>query len=205
MIRPWDGRGRNRALQAYDRHAISMLDLYSLWQELQARTFSRVMARSFLSCGEGTRLVPPLEVYGPKRISIGKHVHVGPGSWFYTANEQARLEIGDGTRMSGLCVLSAAARVRLGRAVLLGRNVYVADHTHGVERAGVAVFEQDLEKVSPVEIGDRAWLGQNVVILPGVTVGAGAVVGANSVVGSDVAPRTVVVGAPARKVRELPS
>ena len=56
-----------------------------------------------------------------------------------------------------------------------------------------------------MEIGDHAWLGQNVVILPGVTVGAGAVVGANSVVGEDVAPRTVVVGAPARLVRELPS
>ncbi|HEY2141465.1 MAG TPA: acyltransferase [Solirubrobacteraceae bacterium] len=181
-----------------------MLGAYNLWRELHARIFSTMVARSFLSCGEGTRLVPPIEVYGPKRIVIGERVHVGAGSWFHTADEHARLEIGDGTRMSGLCVLSAAERVRLGRAVLLGRNVYVADHTHGVGLAGVPVYEQELEKVMPVEIGDGAWLGQNVVILPGVTVGAGAVVGANSVVGSDVPPRTVVVGAPARVVRELP-
>jgi acetyltransferase-like isoleucine patch superfamily enzyme len=184
---------------------MAMLYAYSLWRELQVRTFSRLMAPAFLSCGEGTRLVPPLEVHGPQHVSIGKGVYVGSGSWFWTANEHARLEIGDGTRMSGLCVLSAAQRVRLGRAVLLGRNVYVADHIHGVERPGVPIFEQELEKVSPVEIGDCAWLGQNVVVLPGVTVGAGAVVGANSVVTSDVASRTVVVGAPARVVRELPA
>ncbi len=182
-----------------------MFDLYGLWRDLHSRAFSRAMASSFLSCGEGTRLVPPLEVYGPKHVSLGRNVHVGPGSWFYTANEYARLEIGDGTRMSGLCVLSAADRVTLGRDVLLGRNVYIADHSHGVELADVPVYEQELERIEPVVIGDRAWLGQNVVILPGVTVGAGAVVGANSVVSVDVPPRTVVVGAPARVVRELPA
>jgi acetyltransferase-like isoleucine patch superfamily enzyme len=183
---------------------VSFYRYYGLWREMQARAFSRLMAPAFMSCGRGTRLVPPLEVYGPHNVAIGEHVHVGAGCWFYTAGEHARLEIGDRTRMSGLCVLSAAQRVTLGRAVLLGRNVYIADHIHGVERAGVPVFEQALEKIAPVEVGDEAWLGQNVVILPGVTVGAGAVVGANSVVGEDVAPRTVVVGAPARVVRELP-
>ena len=162
------------------------------------------MAPAFASCGEGTRLVPPLEVYGPQHVSLGARVHVGAGSWFYVANERARLEIGDGTRMSGLCVLSAAEHVRLGRDVLLGRNVYIADHIHGVVHPEMPIFEQPLEKIEPIDIGDRAWLGQNVVILPGVSVGAGAVVGANSVVGEDVAPRTVVVGAPARMVRELP-
>ncbi len=177
---------------------------YSRWRDLQARAFSQLMAPAFASFGEGTRLVPPLEVYGPQHVSLGERVHVGAGSWFYVANEHARLEIGDGTRMSGLCVLSAAQHVRLGRDVLLGRNVYIADHIHGVARPDVPVFEQELEKIEPIDIGDRAWLGQNVVILPGVRVGAGAVVGANSVVGEDVAPRTVVVGAPARKVRELP-
>jgi acetyltransferase-like isoleucine patch superfamily enzyme len=136
---------------------------------------------------------------------IGDRVHVGAGSWLYVATDEARLEIGAGTRMSGLCVISAAVNVRLGRDVLLGRNVYIADHSHGTADAAKPVFEQELDRLLPVTIGDRAWLGQNVVVLPGITIGDGAVVGANSVVREDVAPRTVVVGAPARPVRELPT
>ena len=54
-----------------------------------------------------------------------------------------------------------------------------------------------------MEIGDGAWLGENVVIFPGVSVGAGAVVSANSVVTKDVADRTLVAGVPARPLRRF--
>lgn len=55
----------------------------------------------------------------------------------------------------------------------------------------------------PARIGRGAWLGANVTILPGVNIGDGAVVGAGSVVTKDVEPNAVVVGSPARKVREV--
>ena len=51
-------------------------------------------------------------------------------------------------------------------------------------------------------IGNDVWIGQNAVILPGVSVCDGAIIGANSVVGSDVAPYTVVVGNPAKELRK---
>ena len=51
-------------------------------------------------------------------------------------------------------------------------------------------------------IGNDVWIGQNAVILPGVSVGDGAIIGANAVVGSDVAPYTVVVGNPAKELRK---
>ena len=59
------------------------------------------------------------------------------------------------------------------------------------------------DKIAPVAIGDGAWLGQNAVVLSGVTVGRGAVVAANAVVLDDVPPRSVAAGVPARIVREL--
>jgi acetyltransferase-like isoleucine patch superfamily enzyme len=145
----------------------------------------------------------PVTIHGASRIVIGDRVYVGPGSWLFTQGEDALLEIGDGTRMSGMCVLSAVRTVRLGRSVLLGRNVYIADHNHGSADPEVPIADQELEKIAPVTIEDGAWLGQNAVILSGVTVGAGAVVGANSVVLDDVPPRTVAVGAPAKVVRHL--
>lgn len=93
--------------------------------------------------------------------------------------------------------------MRLGRGVLLARNVYVADHAHAFEDTTRAVLDQGVTDVRPVEICDGAWLGQNVVICPGVRIGRGAVVGANSVVRDDVPDYAVAVGAPARVVREF--
>lgn len=56
-------------------------------------------------------------------------------------------------------------------------------------------------RYAPVLIDDGAWLGQNLVVCPGVRIGKGAVVGANSVVLSNVPDNAVAVGAPARIVR----
>ena len=51
-----------------------------------------------------------------------------------------------------------------------------------------------------IMIGDDCWLGVNVVVSPGVSIGQGAVVGANSVVTKDVAPYSVVAGSPALQI-----
>lgn len=56
---------------------------------------------------------------------------------------------------------------------------------------------------SPIEIGEDCWLGGNVVVLPGVTIGRGATVGAGSVVAKDVPEFCVVVGNPARVVKKV--
>jgi len=54
----------------------------------------------------------------------------------------------------------------------------------------------------PVRIGNDVWIGHGATILSGVTIGDGAVIGTGSVVTSDVPPYTIVVGAPARAVRQ---
>ena len=57
--------------------------------------------------------------------------------------------------------------------------------------------------MAPVRIQSKAWVGFNVSILKGVTVGEGAVIGAGSVVTKDVPPNTIAVGNPAQVVRHL--
>jgi len=53
----------------------------------------------------------------------------------------------------------------------------------------------------PVRVGANVWLGDGVVVLPGVTIGEGTIVGANSVVSRDLPPRVIAVGAPARPIK----
>jgi lipopolysaccharide O-acetyltransferase len=170
------------------------------------RSFSLLAAGAFADFGRGSVLEPPVRLEGQGRIAVGRNVFVGPGSCLQALDEgrsEVALEIGDGTNIAGTCVLSAVEHVRLGRGVLLARNVYVADHAHAFEDTSQAVLDQGVTDVRPVEICDGAWLGQNVVVCPGVRIGRGAVVGANSVVRDDVPDFAVAVGAPARVVREF--
>src|SRR5262249_30173913 len=113
------------------------------------------------------------------------------------------LSIGDGTSISGNVVLSAARSVRLGKKVLIARGVYISDHIHNYGDTGTAVLDQGIGRIEPVEVGDGAWLGENVVVGPGVKIGGGAVIGANAVVTTDVPEHSLAVGAPARVVRSF--
>jgi lipopolysaccharide O-acetyltransferase len=174
-------------------------------QRLRAKLFSVLASGAFAEFGAHSVIEPPVRLGGERRIAIGDDVYVGAGSWLQVLGDgdSVALHIGDGTSIAGGCVLSAGASIRLGRKVLIARNVYVADHSHAFVDTTRAVLDQGIDRIAPVEIGDGAWLGENVVVGPGVRIGRGAVVGANAVVLDDVPDHSVAVGAPARVVRTL--
>jgi acetyltransferase-like isoleucine patch superfamily enzyme len=183
---------------------VTFLGLYRGALRARARVFSMLASRSFAAFGAGSVVEPPVRVAGEARIAIGSDVYVGAGSWLLALpGDGVALEIGDGTSVSGALVVSAAQSVRIGRNVLLARNVYLSDHGHAFERVGIPVLAQGVTEPRPVEIDDGAWLGENVVVCPGVRIGRGAVVGANAVVLDDVPDWSVAVGVPARVVRSF--
>ena len=61
--------------------------------------------------------------------------------------------------------------------------------------------QNDLPLKGDTIVGNDVWIGQNVTILPGVHIGDGAIIGANSVVEKNIKPYTIVVGNPARPIR----
>ena len=193
----------SRVRAALGRSAVGS---YRLFVRARAKTFSVLSAGAFASFGRRSVLELPIRLVGEGRIAVGDDVYVGSGCWLQTLEGPGyagELVVGDGTAIAGSCVLSAAVSVRVGRRVLFARNVYVSDHIHAYEDRTRAVLDQGFERLDPVEIGDGAWLGQNVVVCPGVTIGNGAVVGANSVVTEDVPAYSLAVGAPARIVRRF--
>ena len=183
----------------------AFLALHRLRARAVGKGFSILAAGGFHSFGARSVIQPPIRLTGAGRIAIGDDVYVGAGSWLQTLHGSSRvaLHIGDGTSIAGGCTLSAAESITVGRAVLIARNVYIADHMHAFDDPERPVLEQGITRVRPVEIGDGAWLGENVVVGPGVCIGRGAVIGANAVVLDDVPERSVAVGAPARIVRSL--
>jgi acetyltransferase-like isoleucine patch superfamily enzyme len=178
---------------------------YRAWQRVTGKLFSLLIAGGFARFGRHTTIMYPLRLCGEEKISIGNRVTIGAGSWLQAlpcdSGSSQTITIGDGTSIQEFCVVSAVRGVVLEDSVLLARNVYISDHIHAYTRAGAPILSQGVDKVKPVRIKSGAWLGQNVVVCPGVTIGRGAVVGANSVVTEDLPDFSVSVGAPARVVK----
>ncbi len=90
--------------------------------------------------------------------------------------------------MNSGSVIITAKNIRLGRDVMIGRNVviYDSDH-HAIRDAQNRVTNPD----RLVQIGDHVWLASNVSILKGTVMGAGCVAGANSVVHGEIPANTL--------------
>jgi acetyltransferase-like isoleucine patch superfamily enzyme len=184
----------------------SFVGFYRFWVRARAKSFSLAAAGAFGSFGVKTVIEPPVRLDGEARMAIGSYVYIGGGSWLHVLeghSEGIALTVGSGTNIVGACVLSAAQSVVIGKDVLMARNVYIADHMHAFDDTTKPVIKQGITRIAPVEIGDGAWLGENVVVGPGVRIGRGAVIGANAVVLDDVDDHCVAVGVPARTIRSL--
>ena len=93
--------------------------------------------------------------------------------------------------------------------ISIGNDVYLTNNicfiTHD---GGTLLFRDkvpDLEITKPITIGDHVYIGVNVTIMPGVTIGNNVVVGACSVITKDVPDNCVVAGNPARVIRDIDS
>lgn len=88
-------------------------------------------------------------------------------------------------------------KVIIGSNVMMGPNVTIYTTNHQTARTDIPMCQQGFCKMKPVIIGDDVWIGGNVTILPGVTIGNGAIIAACAVVTKNVPDYAVVAGNPA--------
>lgn len=109
------------------------------------------------------------------------------------------IECGENVFFNVNCVVLDAAKVTIGSNVLFGPSVHIYTATHPLDK----MDRRNFESAKPVTIGDDCWIGGQVVICPGVTIGEGSVIGAGSVVTKDIPENTLAVGNPAKVIRKL--
>ena len=126
--------------------------------------------------GEGAHVRAPL------RVDYGTQLHIGAGT-FVNFNLTA-LDV---------------AEIRIGANCQIGNDVQLLTPIHPLE---AQPRREGWEAAQPITIGDNVWIGSGSLVLPGVTIGDDAVIGAGSVVTKDVPAAAVVVGNPARTIRE---
>ena len=144
--------------------------------------------------GEGVKLSKFINLYG---CTIGDDTKIG-----------ACVEIQKGATIGSRCKISSHTficegvtiedEVFVGHGVTFTNDVYPRATTSG----GALQTEADWH-VEPTLVKKGASIGSGATILPRLTIGEGAIIGAGSVVTRDVAPHTIVVGNPARFVRQV--
>jgi len=114
---------------------------------------------------------------------------------------EPRIVIGNRVTATASLTLGAHEAIIIEDDVMFAANVNLTDGFHGFVNADEPYKYQPIFRIAPIAIKRGCWIGQNVVILPGVTIGEGAIIGAGSVVTRDVPANTIVAGNPARVIR----
>ena len=129
-----------------------------------------------------------LEIQGNTTIGYGSDIEVF---------ENAKLIFKGGGATNINCTIICGELVEIGKDVMIGRNVTIRDNNgnHYINRAGY-------KNTRPVIIGDKAWLCEGCIVMPGVKIGDGAIIGAGAFVTTNVPANAIVSGNPAVIVDE---
>jgi acetyltransferase-like isoleucine patch superfamily enzyme len=143
-----------------------------------------------------------LEALREGRLEVGPEVLFEPGVWI-TAPGSARVRIGGGSFLNLGVMIAAQELVEIGEHCMLANGCFVSDANHRHDDPRKPITWQGFETKGPTRIDDNCWLGANVVVTSGVSIGERSVIGANSVVTRDVEPFSVAAGSPARVIKRV--
>ena len=188
------------------------------------RRFENYLQQGLIRCGK----LNDLEGFSPEIRTISyKKVYFEIGEeciikgTFVIENKFGFIKIGDRTFIGGGVFISISG-IHIGNDVMFSwgctvmdndahsldwrdRQSDVRDWKKGIDEKKLGYYKNwDNVLSAPIVIKDKVWIGFNVIILKGITIGEGAIVAAGSVVTKDVEPYTLVAGNPAKYIKDLP-
>lgn len=152
-----------------------------LWDKVWAPVWKNCMKH----CGKGVYLRPmSSDIKGIENLSVGDGTLIPKGSTFYCTR----------------------AELKIGKKVIFGPKPTIITGDHRIDIVGKYIIDvTDDEKLpeqdAPVVIEDDCWIGANVTILKGVTIGRGSVVAAGAVVTKSFPPYSIIGGVPAKLIK----
>ena len=166
-----------------DRIGPDMLTTY--WMIFFKKKMLKLCKKKFKYFSDSAEVRPGAYIVGCSRISIGDRVVIRPGSMIHgeSSNLELSIDIQDNVMLGSGC------------------HIYVSNHSFSDPEVPLMEQGHDLSKL--VTIKKNAWLGANVIVLPGVTIGENTVVGAGSIVTKSLPSRVVAAGNPARIIKKI--
>lgn len=128
-------------------------------------------------------------VYGEK-VTFGKHATFRK-NFNISIEGSGEVIIGDNCFFNNDCSLNALERIVIGDDTIFGESVKIYDHNHRFMEFNKKIMSQGYNKAAVI-IGKDCWIGSNVVILKGVTIGDNSIIGAGSIITKNIPEGSIV-------------
>lgn len=151
----------------------------------------------------------PFDIRGRKFIDLGANLTTGVGCRFeaFSTTGKKTLFFGNNVQVNDYVHICAMQEVRIGNNVLMAGKIFISDSSHGSYKGTPDDSSPDIPpidreyRMDSIIIEDNVWIGESVVIMPGVNVGYGSIIGSNSVVTKSIPSYSVAIGSPARVIK----
>jgi putative colanic acid biosynthesis acetyltransferase WcaF len=168
----------------------------------QSYTIHEQRARVIWSIGRAVFWLTPRPCFGWRRAllrlfgaEVGSQVNLYPSALIYYP---WNLRIGDWSSIGEWALIYNLGMISIGQRSTISQRAHLCAGTHDYRDPTMPLLKP------PIQVADDAWICADAFVGPGVSIGEGAIVGARAVVTKNVLPWTVVVGNPARCVKERP-
>jgi acetyltransferase-like isoleucine patch superfamily enzyme len=179
-----------------------------LRRQVRSWLWARILDCPGLQVGDGALII------GDHRMRVGTGFRAGRMLWMEAVTKYGQqaltptLHIGERLSASDGVHIACAFKVTIGNDVLIGSKVHITDHNHGNYDGPASSLPIEAPATrsltgSSVYIGNRVFLSDGVVVLPGSYIEDGVIVGANSVVNGNLKRNTICVGAPAKPLKKF--
>ncbi len=161
-----------------------MIDILNIFRRVYNKIYTPLYKRRFLHCGTNVHFSPIDSHFSYESIHIGNHVSIGYGA----------------------DMIATRSKIIIGNHVVFAPKVSIRGGDHRTDLVGAYIDTVNDSMKLPendkdvIFEGDN-WIGMNVIILKGVTVGKGSIIAAGAVVNKSVPPYSVVGGVPAKVIK----
>lgn len=149
----------------------------------------KINKAAHLSIGKKVRFDDNCEIKVSKNISIGSSSEIGEGTAIIST-KTGTIEIENNVFLNRNCTVVSCDKIVIGEGTAIGYNVVILDHDHYYVKDGPQPWNKI--KTAPIVIGKNVWIGANVTILAGTTIGDNAVIAAGSVIKGNI-PKSKLV------------